>query len=115
MKKLLTFIIAAGTVISADAVNIKGTVKTTDGAGLAGVVVSDGLNTVLTDEKGRWEMDADEDSRFVFISTPSGYISSTLDGPTLFYKEIGKETGRKKEKIVFYYNFIYCKFKSNMI
>ncbi|MBR2128582.1 MAG: calcineurin-like phosphoesterase C-terminal domain-containing protein [Bacteroidales bacterium] len=101
MKKLLTFIIAAGTVISADAVNIKGTVKTTDGAGLAGVVVSDGLNTVLTDEKGRWEMDADEDSRFVFISTPSGYISSTLEGPTLFYKEIAKDTGRKKKSYDF--------------
>ena len=91
MKKILTLIIAAGAVINAGAGNIKGTVKTTDGIALAGVVVSDGLNTVLTDEKGKWEMDADDDSRFVFISTPSGYISSTLEGPALFYKEIGKK------------------------
>ena len=68
--------------------NIKGTVRTTDGEPLAGVVVSDGLNTVQTDSKGRFEMDADTDSRFVFISTPSGYISATLKGETLFYKEI---------------------------
>lgn len=68
--------------------NIKGTVRTTEGEPLAGVVVSDGLNTVQTDSKGRFEMDADADSRFVFISTPSGYVSATLKGETLFYKEI---------------------------
>ena len=71
--------------------NIKGTVKTTEGEPLAGVVVSDGLNTVQTDEKGRFEMDTDGDSRFVFISTPSGYISATLKGETLFYKELKKK------------------------
>ena len=68
--------------------NIKGTVRTTEGEPLAGVVVSDGLNTVQTDSKGRFEMDTDADSRFVFISTPSGYVSATLKGETLFYKEI---------------------------
>lgn len=92
MKKILIFAIAAGTAISANAESIKGTVKDTEGKGIAGVVVSDGLNTVQTDAKGRFRMDADEDSRFVFISTPSGYISSTLDGNTLFYKEIDPET-----------------------
>ena len=71
--------------------NIKGTVKTTDGEPIAGVVVSDGLNTVQTDEKGRFEMDTDQDSRFVFISTPSGYVSATLKGETLFYKELRNE------------------------
>lgn len=92
MKKILIFAIAAGTAISANAENIKGTVKDTEGKGIAGVVVSDGLNTVQTDAKGRFRMDADEDSRFVFISTPSGYISSTLEGSTLFYKEIDPKT-----------------------
>ena len=77
---------------SLNAKNIKGTVKDTEGNAVAGVVVSDGLNVVTTDEKGRWEMDADKDSRFVFVSTPSGYISSTLEGSTLFYKEIRKGT-----------------------
>ena len=81
----------ASAVAGAMAENIKGTVRTTEGEPLAGVVVSDGLNTVQTDSKGRFEMDTDKDSRFVFISTPSGYISATLKGETLFYKEIKKK------------------------
>ena len=79
MKKLLSIILLATIAISSlTAKEIKGTVKDTEGKGVAGVVVSDGLNTVVTDSKGRFKMDADQDSRFVFVSTPSGYISSTL-------------------------------------
>lgn len=92
MKKLLvSILLMASAVAGAMAENIKGTVRTTEGEPLAGVVVSDGLNTVQTDSKGRFEMDTDKDSRFVFISTPSGYISATLKGETLFYKEIKKK------------------------
>ena len=89
MKRILfsSFLLALG-IISTEAKEIKGTVKDTDGKAMSGVVVSDGLNTVQTDAKGRFQMDTDQDSRFVFISTPSGYISSTLEGKTLFYKEI---------------------------
>lgn len=81
--------------ISLDARDIRGTVMSTDGKALSGVVVSDGLNTVVTDSKGRFAMDTDTDSRFVFISTPAGYRSATLPedrfgkkGESLFYKEI---------------------------
>ena len=92
MKKLIVSILLMASAVSgAMAENIKGTVRTTEGEPLAGVVVSDGLNTVQTDSKGRFEMDTDKDSRFVFISTPSGYISATLKGETLFYKEIKKK------------------------
>ncbi len=91
MKKIIICFLTFAAAWSAEARDIKGTVKDTEGKGIAGVVVSDGLNTVLTDSKGRFKMDADQDSRFVFISTPSGYVSSTLDGPTLFYKEISDD------------------------
>ena len=91
-KIIICFIILAAAVTGADAKDIKGTVKDTDGNPVSGVVVSDGLNTVQTDKKGRFEMDTDEDSRFVFISTPSGYVSATLKGRTLFYKEINNST-----------------------
>ncbi len=91
MKRIFIALMMAGLCIEASAVIIKGSVKDTDGLALAGVVVSDGLNTAVTDSKGRFKMDADESSRFVFISTPSGYISTTLDGPEIFYKEIRKE------------------------
>ena len=85
-KIIICFIILAASVTGADAKDIKGTVKDTDGNPVSGVIVSDGLNTVQTDKKGRFEMDTDNDSRFVFISTPSGYVSTTLKGRTLFYK-----------------------------
>ena len=89
MKRILSIIaltaIATSSLIAKD---IKGTVKDTEGNAVAGVLVSDGLNIVQTDAKGRFKMDADQDSRFVFVTTPSGYISSTLKGKTLFYKEI---------------------------
>ena len=89
MRKLfICFLVVINAVFALQAKEIKGTVKDTEGKGIAGVVVSDGLNTVKTDAKGRFEIDADIDSRFVFVSTPSGYISSTLKGKTLFYKEI---------------------------
>lgn len=91
-KIIICFITLAAAVTGADAKDIKGTVKDTDGNPVSGVIVSDGLNTVQTDKKGRFEMDTDEDSRFVFISTPSGYVSATLKGRTLFYKEINNST-----------------------
>ena len=89
MKNLfISFLVGICAVIGAEVKNIKGSVKDVDGKGISGVVVSDGLNTVVTDAKGRFRMAADEDSRFVFISTPSGYVSSTLGEGNLFYKEI---------------------------
>ena len=93
MKKIfICLLVAVNAVCAVQAKEIKGTVKDTEGKGVAGVVVSDGLNTVQTDKKGRFEMDTDKDSRFVFISTPSGYVSATLKGRTLFYKEINHST-----------------------
>lgn len=46
---------------------------TADGAGLKGVVVSDGRQTVLTDARGRYRMRSDLPEGYVFISVPSGY------------------------------------------
>ena len=100
MKKTIAFILTAACAISqAAAVNIKGSVRSTEGKGISGVVVSDGLNTTVTDSRGRFKLETDEDSRFVFISTPSGYISSTLEGETLFYKEISDDV-RKYDFLV---------------
>ena len=66
MKKIvISVLLIAAAALSAEAKNIKGTVKDTEGKGVAGVVVSDGLNTVQTDDKGRFVMDTDSESRFV--------------------------------------------------
>lgn len=93
MKRILALLALTLLCHGMNAEKIKGTVRDTDGRAISGVVVSDGLNTTLTDSKGRFHMDADQDSRFVFISTPSGYTSATLRGGELFYKELGDRTG----------------------
>lgn len=52
---------------------LKGTVRDTAGRGMAGVVVSDGLVCVRTDDAGRFTLPAAHDyARFVFVSTPTG-------------------------------------------
>lgn len=67
---------------------ITGSVKATDGKAIAGVVVSDGLNTALTDASGTFTLEVDKDSRWVFISTPSGYRSSVTGGELGYYRKL---------------------------
>ena len=99
MKKTITGILILAALVSCSEIGeISGTVSTTDGKAIEGVVVSDGLNTVTTDSNGTFRMTADEDSRFIFISTPAGYTSATLEGETLFYNEIKK--GRRNYDFV---------------
>ena len=59
MKKIIISVLLIASAVAAQAKPIKGTVKDTEGNGIAGVVVSDGLNVVQTDAKGRYEMDTD--------------------------------------------------------
>ncbi len=40
---------------------------------LAGVMVTDGLNVVKTDKKGRFSLPGFEKTRFITITTPAGY------------------------------------------
>ena len=44
-----------------------------EGTGLAGVVVSDGVEVVKTDSKGVFQMKSKKLNGYVFVSTPSGY------------------------------------------
>ena len=43
---------------------------------LAGVAVTDGLNVVTTDSRGHFELPGYEGTRFVTITTPSGYLTN---------------------------------------
>lgn len=67
---------------------IRGTVRTSDGKSVEGVVVSDGVSVVKTDGKGRYSLDADPESRFVFVSTPSGFVSKVSAGEGCFYQRL---------------------------
>ena len=64
-----------------------------DGKAVAGVTVSDGYTVTRTDSKGIYRLDTDKDSRFIFITTPRGFISEPFRGDYCFYKDI--EPSRK--------------------
>ncbi len=46
---------------------------------IAGVVVSDGVETVQTDNNGVYQLKSEKESGYVFISVPGGY-ECALDG-----------------------------------
>ena len=59
---------------------IVGKVLGDNGAAIAGVVVSDGLNCVKTDASGSYALPADlTKATYVFVSTPAGWAAK-LDG-----------------------------------
>ncbi|MBQ2107629.1 MAG: metallophosphoesterase, partial [Bacteroidales bacterium] len=78
MKKLL--IIAASLALSLSTFaakvlppEVKGRVTDTDGKPIAGVVVSDGIQVVLTDAEGKYCFPRIPEAYYVFISIPSEY------------------------------------------
>ena len=79
---------------------ISGTLKDTEGRGVAGVIVSDGFNCVKTDSHGRYKMKRDSLSRFIYYSVPADCevpTHSATDRTAYFYQTVSK-----KKKI---YNF----------
>ncbi len=74
-------------------VTVSGKVKGSDGKAIAGVVVSDGLNCVKTDANGYYELPADlSKTKFVYVSTPSGYSAPFSSGLPEFYKRLSSLT-----------------------
>ena len=63
-----------------------------DGAGVAGVVVSDGYEVAKTDENGVYQLRTSKKSSkfhgYVFVSVPSGYEVSSDGIRPLFYKQL---------------------------
>ena len=84
MKSLVFRLLVIVAILSAaaelQAANIKGKV-TCDGRGVAGVMVTDGITATKTNKKGVYKMRTDDArSRFVYISTPTGYEVPTVRG-----------------------------------
>lgn len=69
----------AGALVLTAQPNIKGRVLA-DGKPLQGVLVSDGVNIVVTDASGRYEIESRKETGMVYITTPSGYVAETIDG-----------------------------------
>ncbi|ADY53715.1 metallophosphoesterase [Pseudopedobacter saltans DSM 12145] len=65
---------------------VKGMVYAT-GVGLAGVIVSDGIEVTRTDENGIYYLPSKKTKDFVFVSIPGGYEVNTSNGILpVFYK-----------------------------
>jgi hypothetical protein len=71
---------------------LKGRVQS-NGAGVANVAVSDGINITLTDKNGNYQLLSNKTARFVYISVPAGYAIPNEKGIARFYKAIDKNTG----------------------
>ena len=91
MKRFVLFVAAALLAVQVPARNHNGVTRgtVTDGTKpVSGVYVSDGVNMVRTGNDGRFSLETDPESRFVFIITPAGYVSTTLGGKDCFYQEL---------------------------
>lgn len=73
---------------------------TCDGIGIKGVVVTDGNDCVQTDINGRYVLEAKRGVRFVYITLPSGYTVSCIDGTIPLYYKVLNSSDQSKE-----YNF----------
>ena len=78
--------------IKSDNSSITGIV-TSNGKGVAGVVVSDGINVTTTDADGKYALPSDKKYGYVFISTPSGYETPLAGNQPQFFKRV--TTGAK--------------------
>ena len=66
---------------------IKGQVLS-GGKGVKGVVISDGYSVVITDNKGKYELEPDPAAVNIFISTPSGYAFAHEQGIARHYHSL---------------------------
>jgi len=85
---------------------VNGNVRQIDGKGVAGVVVSDGFSVVKTGNKGEFSFDVSEKAKFVYISTPSGYVqrspfymSIAGNNPKMFEFKV-EHIGKQPDKFI---------------
>ena len=84
----------AGQIPDKAGMTVKGIVKDSAGNGIAGVVVSDGLEVTATDERGIYYLASDLARRnFVFVSVPADCEIPATQGCPRFY-QTGRQPGR---------------------
>ena len=77
--------------------NVYGTVSC-NGEGLAGVLVSDGIQIVETDENGMYYLNSTKETRFVYVILPSGYEVNTDGVLPQFYHMLSDDVNALEEK-----------------
>ena len=76
--------------------NITGKVSC-NGTGLAGVLVSDGIQIVETDQEGNYEMASTKETKFVYVILPSGYEAPTDGFLPQFHKVLTEDVNTPEE------------------
>jgi len=61
------------------------------GKGVAGVTVTDGIQCVRTDSEGYYTLTVRENSRFVYLSTPAGFLPDRQGSLPCFYQDIDRQ------------------------
>ncbi len=77
--------------IDLSTITLKGKVKS-QGQGIAGVAVTDGINITRTDKSGKYELLSNATAEFVYISVPAGYAFPANKGIAEFYRPLAKNS-----------------------
>ena len=89
MKRVLTTLIAIlGIAAYATAQDVTGTIRTTDGTPIAGIVVTDGHTVMTTDAEGKYAFNRHEEAAYVYYSLPAEYRVPLRQGHPCFYKKL---------------------------
>jgi len=80
-------VIANNTIPDKPGMTLKGVVSC-DGEGVQGVVVSDGVEVTVTDNKGIYYLPSAKQNKFVFISLPGNYEIAASDNIPQFFKRL---------------------------
>lgn len=93
IKRVILLAVALlGTITLALAVEVKGSVRTAEGKGIGGVVVTDGYNFAQTDSEGGFTIEVDRRARHIYISTPSGYLVENKGSIPQFFLPVSDST-----------------------
>lgn len=93
IKRVILLAVALlSTITLALAVEVVGSVCTTEGNGIEGVVVTDGYNFAQTDSEGGFTIEVDRRARHIYISTPSGYLVENKGSIPQFFLPVSDST-----------------------
>lgn len=65
-----------------------------EGNPLSRIIVTDGYDCVLTNAKGEYQLQADKNARFIYLTVPSGYKSQRKGTIPVFYHRIDKASAK---------------------
>lgn len=97
MKRLLRVVTLAammlyGALAVGFAAPVGGSVRSVDGGGVEGVVVTDGYNFARTDSEGNFSLEVDKRARHIYITTPAGYLVENKGSIPQFFLPVDPKT-----------------------